>query len=177
MPAYASVDTADAENDIVTAEWLTRHGVRIDRRTGEVLAMEAGEIALNSRRKVNYAKSLVNNTLDYYHKRHWINQHQHDAGEKFYRLWYYGCVKLPYSQMHYSAARGEGDEDFLKRMKVEYNDALRRIVGAHQRLACYAVCCYGEWAVNLEREGFVPGRQAMHYLRDGLTDLANHFRL
>ena len=133
--------------------------------------------------------------IEYYHKRGWLTARQLDAGIKFHELWYYGAVKIGLAQMKLtSLPGGRPNPDFLRVAADRYQKAKAAIRGLPQALVCYNVCCIGEWASKLwpKKVFFEEGQeitaddlrpfykdrdQKMEWLKQGLEDLAGHFRI
>lgn len=164
------------EGDIVTPEWLEKHGVRIDPKTYELLSDGHAVVKIDGRGHVRAARSVVESQLDWLLVHHNIDAEQHEAGLRYYRLWYFGCVKSHFVQSRYAdTAGGEADPAFLARMADLYRRASKSIRSVAAKQAVYRVCCLSEPASHslLRRRR----THAMAALRKGLDDLARHFRL
>ncbi|HZZ81639.1 MAG TPA: hypothetical protein VFE62_24265 [Gemmataceae bacterium] len=104
--------------------------------------------------------------LTLYEGRGIITLKERRAGEKLYRLWYYGCNRSPYVLMRYGEVRGGSDADAVMLLSTEYYAAIQSIRGEEQRKIAYDVCCIGNKA---GRGGILP-------LREALQDLMDHFK-
>jgi hypothetical protein len=104
--------------------------------------------------------------LAWYEHRSVITLKDRRAGEKLYRLWYYGCLRSPHAIMRYGEVRGGSDADAVMLLGTEYLAAMQAIRSAQHRELAYQVCCVGEYA----------GRGRILMLRELLKDLADHFK-
>jgi hypothetical protein len=159
---------------------------RADKGTPELRKqiMHVSSVALHvghSAENVQRLQNLVQVPLDYYASHDWISPRQYDAGDELHRLWYYGAEKSGYVLTRMVAKVPGGLRDFETKIILEqkYNAAKRAVRGLLKQLICYNVCCLGEWASYLGfKELGTPVRrmQKMDILRDGLDDLADHFK-
>lgn len=105
------------------------------------------------------------NLLDFYIQRKHINQKQHNAGYKFYRLWHFTILRDKYAKCNYGDIRGSIDYDDLAIKPQEYLEAKMAINNPFARIAVFDVCCHS----------ISPGRRKMGLVLQGLDDLIKHF--
>lgn len=123
------------------------------------------------------ARVITTVPIELYYKRSRIDARQYDAANELYRLWYYGAEKSRYvTSRDPREPRGGGAGDGQMELERRYNSARRAIRGLKAALVVYNVVCIGEWLQDIKHVG-VPERSRMDYLREGLDDLANHFKM
>ncbi len=167
-------DTTEIEGDIVTPEWLEKHGVTIDRKTGEVTERGPGRVSVDGRRWVRYAETAVGHTLDWYLYRRTIDDRQHAAGMKYRFLWFVATIKTRHVQCRYGeVSSGQVDEKFLIEKTREYRKAKEVIRTREAKQAVLRVCCLDEFASAWQRRK--TQQAAVQALRRGLDDLVRHF--
>lgn len=138
-------------------EYLGPTQVRLDR--GEVVREEGERGGIQFR--------TYGEPLSFYEKKGIISFKQKLAGEKFYRTWYYGCLRSPYVLMKWTELRGAKSElNSVGFLWSEYRLAMLAIRGLQRKRIAYRVCCESRYA----------GRGNILELRDGLDDLMSHFR-
>lgn len=114
--------------------------------------------------KQKYSREdLLTTYLNYGH----IEPHQFRAGDRYFKLWKHSILSVRYVQMRYTELRGTFDPDCLQAVPKEYLEAQAAIRGEAERDVVFSVCCWNSKAGK---------RGQMGLLRDGLDDLARHFR-
>ncbi len=175
MDVMTAVEGAKMKDYVGGADWGS-----VDLRK-KIMGMNAWHEGHTPQKKKR-GKNLVQVPLDYYGMRGWIAEREFLAGTEFHKLWYYGGVKNGYAQMKFAESLKlppAGDSQNV--LADKYVRAKRAITGLVQALLCYNVCCLGEWVSALKPEDLndekVGKNRRMYLLREGLTELANHFRL
>lgn len=151
----------------------------------------AGEETNEVRRRTRVLSQVP---IDYYLHQGWLSMQQWESAELLYFFWYYGAEKSGYVVSR-DPRQPKGKADSMRREYLEqkYNEAVSEIGGLGAKLVVYNVVCLGEWARSdaelhalklsnkkhyLDALDKKVGRnRRMKLLRQGLDDLARHFRI
>lgn len=131
--------------------------------------------------------------IDYYLHKRYIKRHLWEAGELLFFYWYHGAEKSAYVTVRDPREpKGRGDSFRKEQMEQTYKAAMLAIRGVVPRLMVLNVVCYGEWLAHLNQDEMIKAashpapvalarafgkNKRMQLLKDGLDDLAKHFRL
>ena len=118
--------------------------------------------------------------LEFYVAKAQITGRQYRAGKRLHSLWEKGA-KSPYVQVQYRLDDGGAKaHSFVPPgfMAVEYRDALYSVGNDNARLVVFLVCCEGIAASRCLPSLTLRSaeRKGMHYLREALDTLADHFK-
>ena len=105
--------------------------------------------------------------LEWYVARRHITGDQYKAGTRLYALWKGSILGDRYATMRFGDVTGDFDPESMALMPRDYCRAMDAVHGFHRQRAVRLVCLWGEFA----------GTPAMMtYLREGLTEITEHFR-
>ena len=111
----------------------------------------------------------LNDLLSFYLHTNRIDYHQHHAGNKFYRLWFYTCLRDRYVTSRYNdEPKSNVDAHDLAIIPYEFIEAKFAINDPFARMAVIDVCCHnlspGKRKMNVKRYNNSFGLFSFHGL-------------
>ena len=115
--------------------------------------------------------------IDFYLHNGKISVRQWDAANLLYGFWYYGAVRSSYVvSRDPRTPRVEPNVESRGQCQQKYRKAMNAISGKQTQLLIYDVVCLGEFLININHIGVEKNRR-LERLKDGLDDLARHFKI
>lgn len=122
----------------------------------------------------------IQNPLDFYLNREWIEEDEHQAGMTVFES-YRASGQLPSPSMNLERAGNMERKSLSERQMIaydEYRSAMNAIRGMIGQLMVYNVCCVGS---TLARINYLPGyykdpKARMARFREALGDLIAHYK-